>query len=197
METDQQPPRPWRPGRRGKHICPVGVAGWLDGRLRRWLTGTRRLAETYCSEGQTVLDLGCGPAPMLADIARVIGPAGRIICADVQPAMLDRVRAKAERAGLSDRVRLHLCEPDRLGLEPSSVDFVLAFWMLHEADDPELLLDQIAACLRPAGRLLLIEPIIHVSKARFQSMVRAAGADGLRAVESPRVRFSRAALLRK
>ncbi|MBN1297881.1 methyltransferase domain-containing protein [bacterium] len=148
-------------------VCPESVAPWLDNPVRRWVTGSRRLARRYLSPGMTVLDVGCGPAPMLVDIVRAIGPGGRLICVDIQRGMLERVARKVVRLGVCDRVRLHLSHPDDLGLEPGLVDVAIAFWMVHEAPDPHRLLGQIRDTLKPAGRFLMIEPAMHVSKQVF------------------------------
>jgi len=75
------------------------------------------------------------------------------------------------------------------------VDFALAFYMVHEVPDGEALLRQVAECLRPQGRLLLVEPIFHVPRAAFEATLRAAERAGLRVVAHPRIRFSRAVLL--
>jgi ubiquinone/menaquinone biosynthesis C-methylase UbiE len=131
---------------------------------------------------------------MLLDMARAVGPAGRIICADIQPAMLDRVTRKAERAGFADRVRVHHSQPRQIGLDACSVDFALAFWMLHETPDPADFLEQIAACLRPGGRLLLVEPRFHVGAVEFERLLGLAKACGLRMVEQPNILMSRAVL---
>ena len=46
-------------------------------------------------------------------------------------------------------------------------DFVLAFWVVHEVDDPSGFLTQIRSFLKPRGLLFIAEPRGHVTSARF------------------------------
>jgi 2-polyprenyl-3-methyl-5-hydroxy-6-metoxy-1,4-benzoquinol methylase len=48
------------------------------------------------------LDLVCGPGRLTIPVARQIGPAGTVIAFDIQPAMLERVRVKAEHKKLGN-----------------------------------------------------------------------------------------------
>lgn len=186
-----------KPALHGADVCPHWLAPMLDNPLRRWLTGTRRIARTYLRPGMTMLDVGCGSAPLLLDAAEAVGPDGAIICADLQPAMLARVAAKARRAGIEGRVRLHQCGAESLGLEPAIADLAVAFWMLHEVPSQEALLAEIAACLRPGGRFLLFEPGIHVSAEAFARSLEHAEACGMTVVERPRFRMSHTAVLER
>jgi hypothetical protein len=51
--------------------------------------------------------------------------------------------------------------------------------------------------LKPRGRLLLVEPIGHVSKTSFTAALAMAQDIGFVLAERPRVGFSRAALLQR
>ena len=69
---------------------------------------------------------------------------------------------------LSDRISLHQCSQDRIGLEPGTkADFILAFYMVHETSDHGKFIEQVKKWLRDNGRFLLVEPRFHVSKAKF------------------------------
>lgn len=183
---------------RSAHVCPPWISPFLDNPIRRWLLGSRRLASEHVAPGMTVLDFGCGPAPMLVDFARALGTTGRIVCADLQQSMLSRVARKARRRGLSDRVELHLCDPGAgLSLPADSIDFAVAFWVMHELPRPADALGQILSCLKSGGRFLLVEPTIHVSRDKCLELVQAARDTGFAAVSVPRIRLSRAQLLQK
>lgn len=97
---------------------------------------------------------------------------------------------------MSERITTHLCEPDRLGVEQAA-DFVLAFAMIHEAPDRRRLLEEVAGCLKPAGRLFIAEPIGHVPQEDFQRTLDIADSVGLAVTGRPAVRLSRAAVLIK
>jgi ubiquinone/menaquinone biosynthesis C-methylase UbiE len=182
---------------RGCHVCPAWLAPFLDNPLRRLLIGSRRLAERYLPAGMVVVDVGCGSAPLMADIARVVGSTGEIVCVDLQRGMLERAGRKAGRLGLGGRVRLHQCALDTLGLEAGLADFAIAFWMLHEVPDQERLLREVAACLKPGGRFLIVEPRFHVSREAFEKSLELASAAGLSVIERPRVTACIAAVVEK
>jgi hypothetical protein len=74
------------------------------------------------------------------------------------------------------------------------VDFALAFWMLHETPSAEEFCRQIAGALSPSGRFLIAEPAFHVAGTAFDEELAAAARAGLKLIERPRVRVSRAAL---
>jgi len=125
-------------------------------------------------------------------MARMAGDHGKVIAVDLQQQMLNLLRRRAEKAGMADRIRLHHCQQDRLGIEVEA-DFALVFAMLHEVPDQSRLLGEIHHCLKPSGKLLLAEPPIHVSGRKFAKEVTVAEEVGFRLVERPHVRWCHAA----
>ena len=96
-------------------VCPPWLAGMLESPLRRAMHRPEKLLAGLVEPGMTVLDIGCGPGYFSLSMARPVGPQGRVIAADLQPEMLARVRAHAEKDGLLERITLHQCEPMRIG----------------------------------------------------------------------------------
>ncbi len=190
-------PSAGRPNLSHGHVCPAWGAFFLDNWLRRRLFGSRRLSRQYVRPGMVCLDVGCGPAPMLKDLARAVGPTGKVLCVDIQQKMLDRVQAKVARAGIEDRVKIQLSEPDKLEIEQGSVDFAIAFWMLHETPDPLAYLEHLVYCLKPDGKLLIIEPRFHVTDDQFEQYIAVAVEQGLELIEKPKVRMSSTALFQR
>ncbi len=179
---------------RQDRVCPVALAGTLDSRIRRWLQNPRRLVEPYVREGMTALDFGCGPGFFTLELARLVGASGRVIAADLQPGMLERIRVRTQGTELEPRITLHQCEPTRIGLS-TPVDFALAFYVLHELPDPAAFLSELRQVLSARGQLLIVEPPFHVSKTGFESTLRIAQQAGFSLIARPRVRFNKAALL--
>jgi hypothetical protein len=77
------------------------------------------------------------------------------------------------------------------------MDFVLAFYMVHELPDQSVFFDEIHAHLQPRGQLLVVEPPFHVSKEAFDETINRATTVGFEKTHQPRVMFSKTALLRK
>ncbi len=181
---------------RKNHVCPVEEAGCLDIGIRRWFQNPRKILAPQVKEGMTVLDFGCGPGFFTIDLARLVGKSGRVIAADLQEGMLDRLRMKIQGTELQDRIYLHKCEANKIGLS-EKVDFVLAFYMLHEVPDQEVFFTEIAEILKIKGRVFIVEPPFHVSKSAFEKTIRKAQNNGFVLTERPKVLLSKTAVLKK
>ncbi len=145
----------------------------------------------------TVLDAGCGPGFFTVPMARMVGHTGRVIAADLQDEMLEKLGSRLLGTGLEERVHMVKCDSGDLHV-PAGIDFALAFWLVHEVPDQERFFRQLRAALRPEGRVLLAEPkLFHVSREEFQTTVAAAGRAGFRSATGPRVPFSWSAVLTK
>lgn len=174
-------------------ICPWWLAGVLDNPIRRLIHNPHKILGGYVEEGQTVIDLGCGSGTFTIALAKMVGEAGRVIALDVQDQMLQMVLRKAAREGLESRIITHRSELNRIGIS-EKIDFALAFYMVHEVADTDAFLREIAGLLKPNGKLLIVEPALHVSASSFEKTLNAARLAGLKLISRPRIRFSRSAL---
>jgi ubiquinone/menaquinone biosynthesis C-methylase UbiE len=175
-------------------ICPVEKAGGLDNSVRRFLQNPQKLLKPFICEGMTVLDLGCGPGFFSIEIAKLLGNSGKVIAADLQNGMLEKVYKKIRGTDLEHRVELHKCQSDKIGVS-EKVDFVLAFYMIHEVPDHDRLFGELKSILKPDGQLYIIEPKFHVTKKEFEKMVDNLKGIGFEIVDRPKVFFSRTVLL--
>src|SRR2546427_776720 len=174
-------------------VCPAWFAWAINNPLRRWLHKPEEILGRLIAPGFTVVELGCGSGPFTLALAQMVGSSGRVIAADVQPAMLAKVQSRVAQAGVKDRVELHVCGRGRIGLS-AHVDFVLAFWMVHEVPSPVALFAEVHEALNPDGKLLLVEPRFHVGRRDFEKEVDAAVEAKLKLLARPTVRLSHAAL---
>ncbi|MGB5880104.1 MAG: class I SAM-dependent methyltransferase, partial [Thermoanaerobaculia bacterium] len=109
------------------HVCPWWLAYSFDNRLRRFIHRPERLLGPYVRQGMTVLDVGCGMGHFSLGLARMVGSDGQVIAVDLQPEMLEVLSARANKEGLDERIRLHRCQKDELGVDVAA-DFILTFW---------------------------------------------------------------------
>lgn len=180
-----------------KHrVCPVEEAGMLDHPLRRLRESPQRILRPFVNEGMAVLDFGCGPGYFTLELARRVGPSGNVTAVDLQPGMLDKARAKLQRAGLSGRVGFHLCRAEAIGLA-DAFDFILVFHVLHEVPDPAGFLRELKALLKPGGRALVAEPKFQISRREFAASLDQARGSGLEVASGPGILCSRTAVLRR
>jgi 2-polyprenyl-3-methyl-5-hydroxy-6-metoxy-1,4-benzoquinol methylase len=177
------------------HTCPWWFAYTFDNRLRSWVHDPTELLGEFVRPGDTVVDVGCGLGHFTLGMARLVGPKGRVVAIDLQERMIRGARRRAERAGLAERIDFRTCSRDDLG-RVEGADFVLAFWVVHEVDDPSGFLAQIRSFLKPRGLLFIAEPRGHVTAARFGATVDTARRTGYEVVAEPAVRFSRAVVFR-
>ncbi len=182
-----------------EHVCPWWLGRLLASPVRRLFQQPERILEPHLRENMRVLEPGCAMGFFSLPMARIVGPRGRVICVDLQPRMLDSLRGRAEKAGLAGRLEFRECDSKSLGIDDlaETIDFALAFAMVHEVPDPAALLSQVSRSLVAGGRLLLVEPRGHVRAEAFETTVALASATGLAVVERPAVFGSHSALLEK
>ena len=178
---------------RGKHTCPWWLCFTFDNLLRRLFQNPDQILRPYVAEGITVLDIGPGMGYFSIPLARMVGPRGRVIAVDIQPEMLSALQKRAKGAAVDRRIAIHLCKADSLGLN-IQFDFVLAFWMIHEVPNHLVFFEEIKSLLKPSGKFLLSEPILHVNQAMFEKTVKTAESVGLVLKEKPKIYLSRSAL---
>ena len=180
----------------GPHVCPHQFAFFLDNWLRRLLQHPRKIVGPYIKTGDTVIDMGCGPGYFTIDMAKMVGPQGKVIAVDIQEKMLRHVRKKARRHGVADRIDCQLggAQESRLS---QRVDFILAFYMIHETPDVEQTLKEFRTLLKDDGKILAVEPNMHVKRPAFKEMLRIAKKVGLTAVEFPKRIGGRSVVFRR
>jgi ubiquinone/menaquinone biosynthesis C-methylase UbiE len=176
------------------YVCPAEYSGSLDNWLRRLIHKPAKILKPYVSNQMTVLDLGCGPGYFTGELARLVGDKGSVIAADLQQAMLDKVRLKIKGTDMEPRVKMHRCLEDKIGIS-EKVNLVLAFWMVHEVPDQTGLFKELRSLLNTGGRVWIIEPKIHVREAAFNKMIATAESEGFEVIERPKVSLSRTIML--
>jgi ubiquinone/menaquinone biosynthesis C-methylase UbiE len=182
-----------------EHICPWWLGYFLINPIRRWRQDPHKILAPYVREGMTALEPGPGMGFFTLELARLVGPAGRVVAVDVQGRMLEKLKLRATKQGLQERIEIRLVGKDSMALGDlaGKVDFELAFAVVHEFPAGAQIFRQIGETLKPGGVLLLAEPKGHVKQEAFDKQLAAAGEAGLAVVERPQIAGSNTALLRK
>jgi ubiquinone/menaquinone biosynthesis C-methylase UbiE len=180
-------------------VCPWWLGYFLLNPFRRLRQDPRKLLKPYVREGMTVLEPGPGMGFFTLELLRLVGKSGRVIAVDVQPEMLARLEHRATKAGLADRLSARLASADSMNITglQISVDFILAFAVVHEFPDAVRFFTEVAAAAKTGAQLLLAEPRGHVKSAKFKEELRAAEQVGFRVVGNPAIRSSQTVLLQK
>lgn len=101
-----------------------------------------------------VVELGCGYGTFTLPVARCIG--GMIETFDIEPAMVERTRQRAEQSGLGNvRASVRDVLAEGFGGDPGTKDACLLFNILH-GEEPERLLTHAVRSVRPGGLILVI-----------------------------------------
>jgi ubiquinone/menaquinone biosynthesis C-methylase UbiE len=177
-------------------VCPWWMCFTFDNILRKLVQNPEHILRPYIRPGDVALDIGPGMGYFTIPLAGLVGDSGKVIAADLQKKMLEGVRQRAKRAGVLERIKIQLSTPDCIGIS-ESVDFCLAFWMLHEVPDQARFLAEIAGLMKREGQFLLVEPRIHVPAKNFEESLKIARSAGFMLADRPRVFLSNAALLKK
>lgn len=102
--------------------------------------------------GEVVVDLGCGGGLDVLLAAAKVGLTGKAVGIDMTPEMIERARANATRAGISN-VEFHLATIDKLPLPDASADCVISNCVINLAPDKPAVLREMYRVLKPGGRV--------------------------------------------
>jgi ubiquinone/menaquinone biosynthesis C-methylase UbiE len=182
-----------------RRICPWWLGYFLVNPLRRFRQNPATILGPFVSEGMLVLEPGCGMGFFTLELARRVGPQGKVVAADIQGKMLAGLRRRACKAGLADRIEARLVTPGRFMIDDLAdrVDFVFAFAVVHELPDPKHFYLEMHRALRIGGKLLVAEPRGHVNSAEFQSSLNMASLLGFKLSDEPVISGSRSMVLER
>lgn len=157
--AEEELPRPLK-RYKGRRIAPYMTwhgAVWLTRPERAEEEQTDKLlAALKIKPGQTVCDLGCGNGYYTLELARMVGPKGKVLAVDIQPEMLHLLDLRVKEAGL-ENVEPIPSTPIDPRLPPASCDLILVVDVYHEFGYPEQMLSALHKALKPDGRLVLVE----------------------------------------
>lgn len=143
--------------RRHSLPCPTWLAGMLESPWMDRLIGAQTTLERMnLQPGQRVLEVGPGPGRLLIPAARRVSPDGEVVGLDVQPGMLERLRARAASANVSNLTTIQgdATQP----IVPSETfDVVYLCTVLGEIPEREVALAQCHRSLKLGGLLSITE----------------------------------------
>ena len=180
-------------------VCPWWMGYFLISPFRRVRQNPATIVRPYVREGQIVLEPGPGMGFFTLELARLVGPRGRVVAVDIQSRMLEKLKRRATKSGLAERIETRLALADSLAIGDLAgcVDFTLAFALVHELPDALKFFQEIAAAGKPESLVLLAEPKGHVKETDFQLELRLAKQAGFELTDCPQIKASHTAVLKR
>lgn len=134
--------------RADRPIAPVTTTAWASEEVRERVREAESVMnEAAVTPGMTVADIGAGDGYYTIHLAKKVGPQGRVLAQDIQPAVIERLADRVSRERL-DNISLRLGTADDPRLPADSFDRIFLVHMYHEIGEPYAFLWRLHAALR-------------------------------------------------
>ncbi len=132
--------------RRYRELAPgYDASCWAVAGMRR-----RAIELLALAEGEVVFDVACGTGPMLPDLARRMGPRGRVVAIEQSPEMMAQAKERVRREGVDSSVTLVEAAVEDARLEHRAD--ALLFFYAHDVLQSPPALERLFAFTRPGAR---------------------------------------------
>jgi len=107
--------------------------------------------------GNAVLDIAGGTGDLAAKFARIVGPEGNVVLADINESMLRVGRDRLIDRGITSNVRFSQADAQYLPFPDNTFDLITIAFGLRNVTDKEMALRSMLSVLKPGGKLLILE----------------------------------------
>ncbi|KQT56997.1 methyltransferase type 11 [Methylobacterium sp. Leaf456] len=147
----QKFPKPDRP------VAEIVAPQWAGDRERDRADEVGQVARLMrIGPGQAVGDIGAGNGYYVMRLSPEVGPQGRILAQDITPDYLAELEKRVAAKGLTN-VTVVRGESHDPRLPSGSLDAAVLVHMYHEIDQPFGLLWNLAAMMKPGGRVGIVD----------------------------------------
>lgn len=177
------------------------IRGGMEGRerLRRLAsvlqpTTLALLQRVGVEDGMSCLDVGCGGGDVTVELARMVGPSGYVVGADLDETKIALARSEAEARGLANLD--YQCTDVTGMISPRNFDVVYARFLLSHLPNPAQTLARFRSMLNPGGCVIVediditghfCDPASRAYDRYIELYVQAAQIRGVDATLGPRV----------
>ncbi len=121
-----------------------------------WQKPEQLLDALQLAPGNVVADIGAGGGYFTERLAHRVGPTGRVYATDVQPVMWKKLRERVAAKKLANVTVIEAAYDDPT-LPAASCDLAFFSSVYKEISDRPAYMRQVAAVLKPGGRVAIIE----------------------------------------
>ena len=105
--------------------------------------------------GERAIDVGCGCGATVLELARRVGPGGRVLGIDISEPMLDLARRRAAEAGHT-QATLVRADMSTYAFAPHECDLAFSRFGVMFFADPVAAFANLRGALKPSGRLVFV-----------------------------------------
>lgn len=122
-------------------------------------TPSINLSQFHLEPGMVVADLGCGIGAYTFEIAKRVGPTGKVFALDVQKVLIEKVSNECKREGIHNVSALwdDLDDADGIGLQDQSIDRAVIANALFQIDDIQKFAVEVKRILKNKGQALVVD----------------------------------------
>ena len=128
---------------------------WVERQRDQWQRPGDVIQELKLKPGGVAVDLGSGVGYFALKLSNTVGKTGKVLAVDILKFPLQVLRVRTLLSG-QHNVDVILGEPDNPHLTVGRVDAVLIANTFHEIAHPSEVLDHLFQCLKPGGRLVIV-----------------------------------------
>ena len=155
-----QQPQAQQPSQQHGRLFPPQDLGLLEAPDRKiWQKPDQIMDLLGVADGSVVADFGAGSGWFTVQLARRVGPNGKVYSQDVQGEMVNAITRRVNREGLTwvVPVRGETDDPRFPRAAIGKLDAILIVGVYHEMEDRVAMLQKLAAALKPQGRIGVVD----------------------------------------
>jgi predicted methyltransferase len=132
------------------------VPAWNSPERDTWQKPDEIVAALGIAPGATVVDLGTGTGYLLPALSKAVGPDGRVVAQDLEPAMLTFIEESAAREGWKNVVTAQGAVDDPR-LASGSVDAIVTLNVWHHIENRGAYAARLREALKPGGSFVVVD----------------------------------------
>lgn len=165
-------------------LCPWWMGYFLINPVRKLKHNPDKILGRHIKPGMNIMDFGSAMGYFSLPMAKMTGENGNVYCVDIQKKMLDKLKKRAENAGVGNIIKTCLIGNGfNMNKLSTIIDFTMLFAVAHEVPDKEQLFKDLFLTMKPGGKVLFAEPKGHVSPEAFEKSLNLAKAAGFKLLD--------------